>query len=433
MNASSNNRFLPGPAKFLLYIRIALHVAGRYLLRPASFNHSPLKYLRFLNRARHLLLVFRHNKVVRVANGYKLHLYLPAYPSDAFFHAVESKLITSPPGPTTIVLSITKACAYKCPHCYQRRDSGADIDEALLIKVAGQIRETGVAMFDIEGGEPFLRFPRLLHLIQSLDARSEVWVNTTGSGVTAESLSLLKDAGLFGLMISIHSPDPAEHDAFTGIPNSFQIACKALRLCRQMDLCAAVNSVLSEDQLRQDGLAALMNLTRDLGCDFVQLIHPKAAGTWLGRRNKMQTEVQLQTEIQRQHLRYNSDAMRSYPSLAAQVFEESEAVLGCTAGAVDRFYLNAHGEVQPCEFLNISFGNVNDQPFGDIYQRMRSHFSVPCSDWLCCTQAGAIHELFLQHGGQQTPLPWSITRTLVQDWNRGRPTPVYRKMGIYSS
>ena len=427
----SSRHFITGPPKALIYLRIALHVACYYALRPRLLGFSPVSYVRFLLRALRLLLVFRHNKVVRAFNGYKLHLYLPAYPSPAFFYAIETNLLRAQPGPTTVVFSMTKACSYKCPHCYQRNDTGADLDEDLMVETARDIQDAGVAMFDIEGGEPFLRFPRLLRLVQALDERAEIWVNTTGAHLTGEMLEQLKTAGLFGLMVSIHSPDRERHDAFTGVPGSFDLACDTLRLCRQAGLAPAINSVLSEDEVGGDGLDRLMDLSRQLDCDYVQLIHPKPSGLWMGRDEGMQRTQEVIGKAQRAHVLYNSPKRRGYPSLAAQVFEESEPVLGCTAGAVDRFYVNANGEVQPCEFLNISFGNVNGEPFDTIYQRMRSFFPTPCTDWLCCTQARAIHGLLQKHELQRTPLPWRVTQELVTNWDRGELTSIYEKLGIY--
>ncbi|HNW45698.1 MAG TPA: radical SAM protein, partial [Elusimicrobiales bacterium] len=424
------SRFLTGSGMALLYLRISLGVAWRYALQLKRFGWSPLAYARFLVRAGRLLLVFLHNKPVRVFNGWKVDLYLPAYPSPAFFAALESKLLRTPPGPITVVLSITKACSYKCSHCYQRRDEGADLPEDLLLTTARAMQDSGVAMFDIEGGEPLLRLPRLLNLLRSFDGRAELWVNTSGAGLTADALAQLKAAGLFGLMVSIHSPEPALHDAMTGVPGAHEAACNAVRLCREAGLAAAVNSVLSEDELRGGGLARLMDLARALDADFVQLIHPKPAGNWLGRRENMQQDPAVLAFIRRSHAEYNA-APNGYPCLASQVFEEAEDRLGCTAGAVDRFYLNANGEVQPCEFLNISFGNVREEPFGSILERMRSCFPVPCTDWLCCTQSAGIDRLLREHNLSRTPLPWPVTKKLVEKWNRGRPTSLYRSLGIY--
>ena len=425
------HKSITGVGKGLLYSRIALHVAWHYGIRPGQFGWSPVAYVRFLRRALRLLLVFRHNSVIPVFNGYKLHLYLPAYPSRAFFYAIESKLIRRPAGPTTVVFSMTKACEYRCKHCYQRLDPGAELDEGAMLDVAQGVCDAGVAMFDIEGGEPFLRFERLLSLVRALDERCEIWVNTTGAHATPERLQQLKDAGLFGVMVSIHSTDASRHDELTGIDGAFGTAVEVLKLAKGMGIVTAFNTVLAEDEVRAGGVDTLMDFARELACDYVQLIHPKPAGAWLEREEGMQRDADVLEQIRALHVLYNSRRRRAFPSLAAQVFEESEAVLGCTAGAVDRFYVGGSGDVQPCEFLNLSFGNVKEEPFDAILARMRAVFEEPCCDWLCCTQAGAIHRLMVEHGVTQTPVPWELTRKLVAEWQRGKPTPVYRKLGVY--
>lgn len=423
-------RFFTGFGKAAIYLRIILHIPLHYARSPELFA-SPSAYFRFLRRALQLLLIFRHNKIVRTPAGFKLHLYLPAYPSPAFFHAVESKLLRSPAGPTTIVYSMTKACPCRCEHCYQRKDAAEDLDEALMIETARAVRDTGVAFFDIEGGEPFARYPRLLQLVQALDTRSEIWINTSGLQASQEKIQGLKQAGILGLMVSIHSTDRRTHDAFTGVEGSFDAACETIRNARRLGLSVAANTVLSEEEIRNGGLEKLMEFTRTLDCDFVQLIHPKPAGEWIGRTEAMQTDPALIDFIRKEHVRFNRFAMRPFPALAAQVFEEQRRVLGCTAGGIDRFYIGASGEVQPCEFLNISFGNVRDEPFDTIFRRMRSHFPTACTDWLCCTQAAAIRQLIGKHGIARTPVPWEKARELVEKWNRGKPTPVYKKLGIY--
>ncbi len=300
-----------------------------------------------------------------------------------------------------------------------------------MIATALAARDSGVALFDIEGGEPFLKFGRLMSLVHALDPRSEIWVNTTGAHLKSGMLEELKQSGLFGLMVSIHSPDRDTHDAFTGVHGSFDTACRVIRECRHLDLAAAMNTVLSQGEIERGELDRLMELASIMDCDYVQLIHPKPAGDWLDRKDDMQTDRSLINAIRQSHLLYNSRARHSYPSLAAQVFEESEGVLGCTAGAVDRYYIGAGGEVQPCEFLNISFGNVNEEPFSRIYARMRSYFRTPSCDWICCTQADDISRLIRKHNLQHMPLPWKVTRELVETWNRGKPTPIYKRLGIY--
>jgi len=418
-------------SKAILYVQIALHVASYYLLRPSKWRYSPFLYLQFLWRASILLFAFRHGKAVRVRNGWKIHLYLPAYPSPAFFHAIEGKLLQEQPGPITVVYSITRACRYKCPHCYQRYDYGVDMSDEMLVDVASQLNASGVAMFDIEGGEPFLRYDRLLKLVRSIGPKGEIWVNTSGDGATPERLTELREGGLFGLMVSVHSPDSQAHDRFTGIPGAFDNACNTLKLCKELGMVAAMNTVLCKEDLEGGRLDDLMALAKDLGCQFVQLIHPKPSGAWLGDPDSIPRDCDLVQHIRVKHLEYNRVDRRSYPSLAAQVFEEASDVFGCSAGAIDRFYVNANGEVQPCEFLNISFGNLNQDSWSTIFSRMREVFSKPCTDWLCCSQAASIQQAIDATEPRKTPLPWAQTKELVKQWQGGQETPLYKRLGIY--
>ena len=69
-----------------------------------------------LMKASQLTRIFFKHKLKRLATGeYKLDFYLPRYPSQAFFIALEDKVIRRPPRPVSVVLSISKTCMYKCP------------------------------------------------------------------------------------------------------------------------------------------------------------------------------------------------------------------------------------------------------------------------------------------------------------------------------
>jgi MoaA/NifB/PqqE/SkfB family radical SAM enzyme len=424
-------RYLAGLAKLGFYLRLILHVPLYYAVKRSLFT-SPFHYIRFLRCALQLLLLFRHNKVVCTDQGYKLHLYFPAYPSRAFFYALESKLLRKPPAPTTVVFSMTKACSYHCPHCYQRHDQGADLPEDILLNTARTILDNGTSLFDIEGGEPLLRLPRLLALMNALDDRAECWINSTGDRFTETTLAQLKAAGLYGVMVSVHAPDAVQHDAFTGTEGSFDTACRFLRACRKHGLATAINCVLPDSPTLGNKLDRIMQLSRELDCDYVQLIHPKPSGNWLSDADDAtRFSDDALRFIRQQHVVYNSATKPNHPSLSAQVFEESEDVLGCTAGGVDRFYVNAHGEVQPCEFLNLTFGNVQQEPFDCIFARMRSCFPTPCTTWLCCSLAQSINKALQQTEDNALPLSREQTEHLAGSMVRGSRTPIYTRLGIY--
>lgn len=442
------NKFLTGAEKAALYLRISLDCAWR------------LKSPRTLFRAAGFTKVFFRHKVRRLPGGrYKLDFYMPAYPSDAFFRAMEDKLLWRPPRPISVVLSITKACVCRCPHCYQRQDPAEELPLDRLLQNVRELRDFGISAWAVEGGEPLLKFERLAAVLREL-AGQEVWVNSNGFSATDEKISIMSELGVTGVMSSIHSPDPETHDAFTGVPGSHEQALLFLEKCRRKGMLTGFNTVLGDEAVLSGGIEKIMVLAEEREVDYVQLIHPKPSGRWLGRNLESALSSEAVQRACEAQIRYNSGKEKHSPILTAQVFEESPEMLGCCGGGIDRFYIGAAGDVQPCEFVNLSFGNLKDVSFRTAFERMREAFPVPCCEWICRTRAPEIaaaaeklaeernHTQATCKRGEKTdarppqgtesgrtvlPLPWEKTRDLVAKWKKqsGTPTPLYQKMGIY--
>lgn len=424
-------RFLTGFPKGVFYIRLMIHVFCRYALEVLKGKLAAADFVRLIYRLILLLKVVVPNKVVRIGDTYKLELYIPAYPTPGFWETI-GKFISTDPGPATVVFSMTKSCGYRCPHCYQRNDTGADLDMELMKKAVRGMEEIGVTMFDIEGGEPLLQFDRLLRLLSAFDGKREIWVNTTGHLLTPEKARKMKDAGVYGVMISLHTPDPAECDRFTGIPGSFDNAREAARMFNEAGITVALNSCPTAELVENGGLDRIMRIAQEWRCSFVQVIHGKSAGAWLGKQDEMIKAREAIRRLRQFHLLHNTpNEFANATSASVQVYEESPNHFGCTAGGIDRFYLNANGEVQPCEFLNVSFGNVQQEDFKTIFARMRSFFRRPGTAWLCASEAHSIHRTLQESGLKTTPLPRHLTEKLVPTWNKGKPTRLYERMGLY--
>ncbi len=410
-----------------LTIYIFLRYTRFLLLRQISFK----QYVLFFKRMILLQMRFRHNKFIRIGNVYKLHLYLPAFPSPAFFHALKRFLmLKGEPSSVSVLLSVTKACTYNCPHCYQKTDTGSELSVDRLIEVAKNMQNLGISFFNIEGGEPLLKFDRLIKLVGSLDERAEVWVNTNGFGLTYKKAKKMKEAGVFGVMISVHHWDRIKFDRFVGKEGAFDAAILALEVFREAGIATAINCCPTKETIEDGGIEKIMKLAKDYGCSYVQLIHGKPAGGWLGREDPLKDETIK--KMARSHTLFNKHfKYRNYPAMSSQVFESLKENFGCTAGGIERFYLNHHGEVQPCEFTNVSFGNVQDEVFLVIYKRMKSYFQKPGTNWLCCTEAKKIEKAILAQKERKVPLPKEKTISIVKDWDLGEETPLYKKMGLY--
>lgn len=409
------SKFITGFPKLLFYARMSLVCAWRF--------HS----ISVLVKAAKFTKIFYKHKLLRLPSGeYKLDFYMPRYPSEAFFIAMADKLLRTPPRPVSVVFSITKACSYKCPHCYQMHDSAEEMSLQKLVGTVRTIRDFGVVAWAVEGGEPLLKFERLEAVLAEIQGL-EVWVNSNGLSATPEKVVRLAELQVTGVMSSIHSVNPDTHDQFTGVPGSWQCAIEFLRECQNAGMLVGFNTCLSDENIIAGGIDEIMNLAKQHNFDYIQLIHPKSCGGWMGKPvDSALSEKAVRIACAAQ-VKYNSALEKHSPILTAQVFEESPGMLGCCCGGIDRFYVGAAGDVQPCEFVNLSFGNLNEVSFETAYERMRQTFAVPCVEWTCCIRA----EEIAQNAGKTLPIPWEQTEKIVSSWQSGTPTPVYEEMGIY--
>ncbi|MBN2858350.1 MAG: radical SAM protein, partial [Candidatus Delongbacteria bacterium] len=382
-----------------------------------------------LRRLNYFIGKISHNKFVKINDNTRLDLYIPGFPSKAFFTSCEKFAVFKEKLPcTTVLVSVTSACTYKCEHCYQRLDKGKDVDLEKLIPVVKILQDKGIAFFNIEGGEPFLVFDRLLSICREIDNRSEIWVNSTGYGITKERLLELKKTNLTAIMFSLHSYDPEKVNKFMGNDKAWSTMEKAIELCHETGIPVTFNSCLLKEDFRNGNFEKVMIQAKNFKASLIQLIKPKPSGAWLesGVEEYSNNDFEL---IKKKVNIYNSDKKYEYfPAISAQIIEEDPDMFGCTAGGTDRFYINAKGDVQPCEFLNISFGSINDEEFDDIYGGMRKVFEIPGNCILCEKFSKDIYKIYKENDLKTLPLDKELSKLIYENIKCENPTKLYHKI-----
>jgi MoaA/NifB/PqqE/SkfB family radical SAM enzyme len=381
-------------------------------------------YFRVLRRLLFFLSKMDLNKFIRTSRGVKINLYVPAFPSRAFFQACRKVMEFEKKMPSiTVLISVTSACRYKCEHCYQKLDKGKDVDINLLIPIAMHLQDNGMAFFNIEGGEPFLQYERLRQLCDVIDTRSEILINSTGDGMTLEKLKELNRRGnVLGIMFSLHTFDPQTLNTFMKSEKAWENLTNGIRLCHEAGLDVTFNSCITREDYYNGNFERVMDRAKEFGATIIQFIKPKPAGGWLASGVEKFSKEDLD-HIRQKMIDYNTlKKYRDYPFIAAMIIDEDEEHFGCTSGGTDRFYINAKGDVQPCEFLNISFGNITEEKFEVIYDRMRKVYEVPGSNWLCEKHADQVAELLKETGSNILPLPPEFAKKVYEDLDKG-PVP----------
>jgi MoaA/NifB/PqqE/SkfB family radical SAM enzyme len=418
-------RAVAGIARFIFLQRLKIEIFLHFL--PAFFSGRMKfgRFFTFLKRLLFFLAKLSHNKFARIGKMTRIDLYVPGFPGPAFYTACEKFSVLRQKLPcATALISVTSACRYDCPHCYQRFDRGKDMPIETLISAVRYLQNLGVAFFNIEGGDPFLVYERLKRVCAAIDMRSEIWINSTGDGMTLERLKELKDLNLTAIMFSLHAAEPGALNRFMNSDSAWDTMIKGIDLCNHANIPVSFNTCISKEDFFNGQFEKIMERAKELNGCLLQLIKPKPAGGRMDKGVEIITPADRTAILHKIHC-YNHDRdYRSYPPISAQIIEESPEVFGCTAGGTDRFYINAKGDMQPCEFLNLSFGNIVQEDISTIYARMRACFEKPGQTWLCEAYAPAIRELAGK--GAILPLDPEKSKAIYQTWDRGKPTELYK-------
>lgn len=127
-------------------------------------------------------------------------------------------------GARKLIMNITYKCANRCVFCATGDRITAALSWEKIGAILRQHRLAGTDQLDIDGGEPTMH-PRLIDAIglaRDLGYRS---INVTTNGRLLRDRDLaarLLSSGITHLLISLHGPNAAIHEAATDTPGSFE-------------------------------------------------------------------------------------------------------------------------------------------------------------------------------------------------------------------
>lgn len=171
--------------------------------------------------------------------------------------------------PLLVYWEATRACDLACIHCraeavLQRHPLELRTDEVKTL--LRQIVEFGSAPLPhlvITGGDPLKR-PDLLEVIayaRALGLRTSVTPAGTEK-LTQQMIQQLKDSGVSSLALSLDGSDAKKHDAFRGVPGSFQCTLAAARYAKTVGIPLQINTMVTASTL--DDLPLIYALLRKL-------------------------------------------------------------------------------------------------------------------------------------------------------------------------
>ena len=318
---------------------------------------------------------FVNEKVILFNNRFVVNTHFPPYPSRAFDNLVEHFNMI---GDITkrnlfsVTIAITNRCNYRCWHCYNAGRIKKNVPLSKLKELIVELQDLGVIHVTITGGEPMLRND-LEELASSFDNRTYLTLNTTGDGFTSDRARSLYDSGIFAIGVSLDSTDPIEHDSLRGRKGAFDASLEAIQLASQNNLYPYVIAVATKEFLVPDKFWDFLQFVSKVGALEVHLLEPTASGRLAGRSNVLLTQSDRDLILNYQKEVAQDDGL---PILSSFLYLESPHNFGCGAG-LTHLYIDGSGEVCPCNFIPLSFGNITSESLRCILDRMGQYFRKP--------------------------------------------------------
>lgn len=294
---------------------------------------------------------------------------VPGRNSDFFLDHVTGRRTA----PISIYIAATQKCMYNCWHCSAaKRNPEGELDTKSMIAMVKQIQDIGVGIIGFTGGEPLLRAD-LEDIIAQIDERSVSFVFSTGYGLTYERAKRLKAAGLLGMAISIDSVDAKKHDGGRGFEGAFQEALNAIKNCKKAGLYTMMQTVCTKELIQGDSLLKLAEFAKQFGIDEMRIIDPMPCGKLDGNKGQLLSDAESD-KLKSFHIECNRNL--ALPKVSVFSYFESQQQFGCGAG-VQHSYIDHSGNLYPCDFVPVAFGNVMEKSLAELWREMHAKIGVP--------------------------------------------------------
>ena len=325
-------------------------------------------------------------KIVKHEGKYIISTFMPPFPSESFYtnmKAVEepSDIFTQQihgkrSAPISSYLSVTHKCPNNCVYCSAKTGQAAkELTTAQWVRVINDLQDMKTSIIGLTGGEPLIR-EDIFDIVKAIDQRSTSMLFTSGFNLTPERARELKKCGLFSIGISLDSHDREVHNRNRSDEHAFDTALTALQNARNAGLYVMAQTVALKEHAGEDQLFKLFKLAGENGAHEVKMLEPILSGKLLEEENLSQILYNAADRKNLIDIQHKANKRSKFPKISTFAYTESEEKYGCGAGT-QHVYISANGDLYPCDFVPMAFGNVTENGVKVLWQEMNAVMGIP--------------------------------------------------------
>lgn len=281
--------------------------------------------------------------------------------------------------PFLVFWEVTRACALACKHCRavaQPRSHPEELSHEEALALIDDLAALNPPMLVLTGGDPMMRSD-LLELIRHASGKGlHVALSPAATArLIHADFQALKEAGVKSMSLSLDGASEATHDAFRGVPHTFERTLQAARMAKEAGIHLQVNTTITRSTLGEfDAFVELMK-SMEPGMWSVFLLVPTGRASLDEMPSAEQVEeiwkrlAQVSREVpfgvkttEGHHFRrvamQEARASGAMPARKAVPTRDGKGIM----------FISHTGDIQPSGFLPMTAGNVRTSDVGEIYR-----------------------------------------------------------------
>ena len=283
--------------------------------------------------------------------------------------------------PFILFWEVTRACALACKHCRaiaQPKAHPEELNHEEALALVDEIAELAPPMLVLTGGDPMMRRD-IFDIIERAAARGlRVALSPAATNrLLHTDFHKLRAAGVVSMSLSLDGATQETHDAFRGVPHTFERTLQAARMAKEAGIQLQINTTISRSTLPE--LEGFVDILKEIKPDVwsVFLLVPTGRATleelpgatelealW-SRLLELRSELPFAIKTTEGH-HYRRALMQAARSSGAPAPRHMVP----TRDGKGVAFISHVGEIQPSGFLPLTAGNVRTDKLADIY---RSH------------------------------------------------------------
>lgn len=270
-----------------------------------------------------------------------------------------------------VMIGLTYECQCSCEYCCSGLYAKESKKELTTEEIRSLINDISrlpfaVVLVSFFGGEPLIR-KDVFDLVRYAAAKGLfVELETNGILLSLENVKRLKAAGLHHLFVRIEHCEAAFHDKISNFQGCFKKTIEGIGYCVREKLPCSISTIAMKDKIHNNQIEKIIELGKRLKVTSLRILYPTLAGRWLDKDEEILTEAE--EKAVRELL--NPDFV--YLESSYVCTKEMNRI--CPSRHKKMFYVSCYGEVQPCPFTPLNFGNIRDKKIKEILNKMWEYF-----------------------------------------------------------